>query len=96
MMKPFLNILAVTAFSLATTAAVAAEQTVVLKVGNLFCASCPFIVKRTLARIDGVKNVDVLYRTKLATVTYDDQKSSAAALASAVTEAGFPATPLTR
>ena len=82
------------AVCLTASQALAAEQTTKLKVENMFCASCPFIVKRTLADVDGVKDVDVSFRDKTATVTYDDQKCSLTKLASAVSDAGFPATPI--
>ena len=93
-MRSILKTLAVITIVLAATPASAGEQTATLKVDKMFCASCPFIVKQTLAGIDGVKNVEVSFRRKLATVVFDDAKSTVAQLASAVTEAGFPATPV--
>jgi mercuric ion binding protein len=70
----------------------AAERTVTLKVDNLFCATCPYIVKRTLSRIPGVTEVEVSYQEKTAVVTFNDRKTDAAALMAATAGAGFPAT----
>ena len=70
----------------------AAERTVTLAVGNLFCASCPYIVKRTLARVPGVNSVDVSFKKKIAVVTFDDAKTNVAALTGATSGMGFPST----
>lgn len=70
--------------------ALAAPRTVTLAVDNLFCASCPYIVKRTLADVAGVSDVAVSFRDKKAVVTYDDQTTDAAALVAATGDMGFP------
>lgn len=88
------GILLVAIVCMSAELAEAGEQTAKLKVKNMYCASCPFIVKKTLAGVDGVKRVDVSYHQKTATVVYDDQKCTAAKLASAASNAGFPATPI--
>ncbi len=77
---------------LAADDASAAERTVTLKVANLFCATCPYIVKRTLSRIPGVTEVEVSYQEKTAVVTFDDRKTDLAALLAATAGTGFPAT----
>ncbi len=77
---------------LAAHGASAAERTVTLKVDNLFCATCPYIVKRTLSRIPGVTEVEVSYEEKTAVVTFDDRKTDLAALLAATAGTGFPAT----
>ncbi len=77
---------------LAAHGASAAERTVTLKVDNLFCATCPHIVKRTLFRIPGVTEVEVSYEEKTAVVTFDDRKTDLAALLAATAGTGFPAT----
>jgi mercuric ion binding protein len=78
---------------LATSGALAGEQTVTLNVDNLFCASCPYIVKQTLAGIPGVNEVEVSYKEKTAVVTFDDNQTDVAALTAATTDAGFPSRP---
>jgi periplasmic mercuric ion binding protein len=65
-------------------------QTVALKVDNMYCASCPIIVKRTLEGVDGVRKVDISFRKKSAVVSYDPQKCSAAQLVAATKNVGFP------
>ena len=85
----------VAAILLANATAIAAERTVTLTLGNLFCASCPYIVERTLARVDGVKKADVSFRDKTAVVTFDDGKTNVAnvaALTAATADIGFPST----
>lgn len=83
----------VTAVSAAGTA-IAAEKTVTLAVSGMYCSACPYIVKQSLAKAIGVGNVAVSYEKKTATVTYDDQKTSLAALTAATTQAGYPSQPI--
>ncbi len=87
------RILAITALAMAVLAAGtarAAERTVKLKIDNLFCASCPYIVKQVLADVPGVRNVKVSFKNKTALVTFDDGKANVAALTTATTNVGFP------
>ncbi len=89
------TILAITALAMAILAAGdagAAERTVTLKIDNLFCASCPYIVKQVLADVPGVRNVKVSFKNKTALVTFDDGKASVAALTAATANVGFPST----
>lgn len=72
------------------TVAPAADQIVTLSVKNMTCASCPFIVKRSLTRVEGVKVVDVSLEENKAVVQYDDAKTNVEALTSATTNYGFP------
>jgi len=67
-------------------------QTVALKVDNMYCASCPLIVKRTLQGVDGVRKVEVSFRKKSAVVSFDPNQCSAAKLVAATKEVGFPST----
>jgi periplasmic mercuric ion binding protein len=68
----------------------AAEQTVTLNVFGMTCASCPYIVRESLAAVDGVTSVDVSMLERSAIVTFDEMKSTIADLTSATTNAGFP------
>jgi mercuric ion binding protein len=72
----------------------AAEKIVTLTVVNMYCATCPYIVKRSLARISGVADVTVSFAHKTAKVTYDDRKTSVAALTAATRQAGYPSQPI--
>jgi mercuric ion binding protein len=69
----------------------AGERTVTLGVENMYCAACPHIVRQTLTRVPGVQRVEVSYRARTATVTFDDARTSVAALTAATAEAGYPA-----
>ena len=89
-MKRILGVAAVAMTLISTSGALADEQTVTLAVDNLFCATCPYIVKQTLVRIDGVSAVEVSYREQTAVVTFDDDKTDAATLTTATGDAGFP------
>ena len=90
MMKRILSAAAIaTALSAAGTA-IAADKTVTLTVDNMYCSACPHIVKQSLTKVTGVKTAAVSYEKKTATVTYDDQKTTLAAL----TQAGYPSHPI--
>ncbi|SMF26514.1 mercuric ion binding protein [Tistlia consotensis] len=91
-MKQFLAALA-GALAL-STAAMAAERTVTLTVENMTCASCPYIVKKSMEAVPGVAQVAVSYETKTATVTFDDAKTSVDAIAGASASNGYPAKPV--
>ena len=68
----------------------AAEAKVELEVSNMTCAACPYIVKKSLVKVDGVKDASVSYKRRVATVTYDDQITSASSLMEATAGVGFP------
>lgn len=70
----------------------AALKTVTLKLRNMYCATCPIIIKRTLERVDGVSKAQVSFRLKTATVSYDPARCTEAKLTAATTEMGFPST----
>ena len=74
--------------------AFSAEQTVSMSVEKMTCALCPVTVRKAMERVDGVQHVEVEYDTKLATVTFDDAKTTAADVAQASTDVGYPATPV--
>jgi periplasmic mercuric ion binding protein len=86
---------ALIALALSPLAARAAEKTVVLNVDNASCELCPPIVKKTLSRVSGVKTVEMGGATAdasaVATVTFDDAKTTLAQLITATTNAGYPA-----
>ena len=78
---------------LATSSALAAERTVTLTVQNMFCADCPFIVKKSLEAVPGVAKATVSYKDKTAIVTYDDGRADVKSLTDATTKAGYPSAP---
>lgn len=77
-------------------AVIAAEQRATLRIDNMYCASCPFIVKQTLAGLPGVRLVEVSYdnaaAVAVAVVVYEDNETDIAALTTATSDIGFPST----
>jgi mercuric ion binding protein len=80
-------------FVVVLSAAAAEPQTVVLDVPAMNCALCPVSVKKALERVPGVLEAKADLATKSAEAKYDPEKVSPEALARAVTNAGYPATP---
>lgn len=70
----------------------AAERTATLKVDNMFCASCPYIVQHALAKVNGVDRVTVSFARKTAIVVYDGAKTNIGALTAATRKWGYPST----
>jgi len=75
---------------LASSAALAGEQTVTLAVQNMYCSACPITVKSSLEAVPGVAKAVVSYADKTAVVTFDDVKTAVPALITATTNAGYP------
>lgn len=71
--------------------AVAGEATVVLAVKRMTCVLCPITVAKAIRAVHGVTDVSVDYKTKRATVRYDDAATTVKAIAQASTSAGYPA-----
>lgn len=76
---------------LSTGSALAEPQKVVLDVPGMNCSLCPATVKKALQRVPGFIDADVSLDTKRAVVRYESEKTSPERLASAVTNAGYPA-----
>ena len=74
------------------TTLAATPQTAVLDVQNMTCGLCPVTVKKSLEKVPGVSQAQIDFEKKTATVTFDADKTAAAALIKATTEAGFPST----
>jgi len=92
MRKPLIaSVIAMSA--LTSSAALAAEKTVTLTVNNMYCADCPYIVKKSLEGVPGVAKVTVSFRDKTATVTFDDSRADLKALTTATPNAGYPSAP---
>ena len=65
-------------------------QTVTLDVKNMTCAICPITVKKALERVPGVTDAKVDFDKKNASVSFDPDKTSPAALTKATADAGYP------
>ena len=70
--------------------AFAGERTVTLAVENMTCATCPYIVKQSLAAVPGVITVDVSFEDGTAAVTFDDAQTNVLALMAATVGNGYP------
>ena len=70
--------------------ALAGERTVTLAVENMTCATCPYVVKQTLAAVPGVINVDVSFEDGMAIVVFDDAQTDVADLTAATAGSGYP------
>jgi periplasmic mercuric ion binding protein len=92
-MSKFLACAAFVIGIVASSAAFAADKTIVLAVNNMDCAACPSIVKGSLQAVPGVSRVVVSFKDKTATVIYDDAKADVNQLTSATTDAGYPSVP---
>ena len=74
----------------AMTFAADGMKTATLQVEGMTCAACPITVKTALKRVPGVSDVKVDYKTGIAEVNYDPEKTSPDDLAKAITSVGFP------
>ena len=90
-MNKFLSPLALIGSVMVAPAAFAGERTITFAVDNMTCASCPYIVKSSMAAVPGVATVAVSFQAKSATVTFDDAKTNPDAIATASMKAGYPA-----
>ena len=95
-MKQILAAAILTLAVISSGRAIAAEQSVTLRVENMSCASCPYIVQQTLVRVPGVTHVEISYHRAaavvMAVVNYEDTEADVTALTAATSEIGFPAT----
>ena len=74
------------------TVLAADSQTVVLDVQNMTCDLCPITVKKALDKVPGVAVTKIDPAKKTATVKFDPNRVSVAALVKATTNAGYPST----
>lgn len=77
--------------TVAVASAGAREATARFSIENMTCATCPISVRNAMGRVDGVKSVDVDFEAKTATVVYDPAVTTAAEIAAASTNVGYPA-----
>ncbi|KXJ50662.1 MAG: mercuric transport protein periplasmic component [Thalassospira sp. Nap_22] len=81
-----------TLLALTSLTAFAKQQTVTLVVPTMNCVTCPFTVKKALQNVEGVSKAEVTFETKLAVVTFDDEKTTVNTLTEATKNAGYPST----
>jgi mercuric ion binding protein len=90
-MRKMLRCIAFGLTLLTASAALAGERTITLAVQNMYCADCPFVVKKSLEAVPG--HVVVSYKDKTAVVSYDDAKIDVKSMTTATTNAGYPSSP---
>jgi len=71
----------------------AASVEATFDVHGMHCASCPVTVRAAAEHLGGVVSVRVDMDLARAWVTYDPKATTPAAIAQAITDAGYPATP---
>jgi len=86
------KILAVALLFVLSNPVAAAQKTVTLSVPTMYCEVCPITVKKALSKVPGVSEAKVDFKTRQATVTFDDAKTSVQALTRATKDAGYPST----
>jgi mercuric ion binding protein len=76
---------------LAGSVLAAEPRTVTLGVEHMTCAACPITVRKALSHVSGVTQSTVDMTAHTATVTFDPARTTPEALATSVSQAGFPA-----
>lgn len=67
-------------------------KSVTLTVEKMTCVTCPYIVKKSLTKTEGVQSAEVIFDEKKAIVVFDESKISVEQLIAATTNVGFPST----
>ena len=68
----------------------AALEAVTFDVPSMTCASCPFIVTKTLKSVPGVTEATADFDTKTARVVFDKDKTDISTLLKALKNMGYP------
>jgi mercuric ion binding protein len=73
--------------------ALAAPRQVTLSVPTMDCDTCPVTIRIALMKVPGVSRAVVSYARRNAKVSFDDTKTTVAALTKATEAAGYPSFP---
>lgn len=84
------KLLLITGLILTSIGATAKPQTLTLDVPTMTCPVCPFTVTKSLEKVKGVTEVEVMFHAREAQVIYDDEITNPKALIEATTNAGYP------
>lgn len=68
----------------------AVEKEVKLSIPDMSCASCPYMVKKVILKLDGIISVEATMKDRSATVVYDDEFVTVDKIREATTEIGYP------
>ena len=74
-------------------AAAASPTRAKFDVKNMTCAACSLTIEKALGKVPGVSSSHVDAETNTVTVEFDAKRTNAGALATVITNAGFPAKP---
>ena len=88
-MRQILVALIVASWSVMAPAA--PPRQVVLHVQNMTCPACSITIEKALDKVPGVRARNVDTQAAIVTVAFDSDRTTEAAIAKAVSEAGFPA-----
>ena len=91
-MKKLLTPILFATFMLVPSITMAAEQTVKLSIPSMTCASCPYIVKAAVTKVEGVKSVEATLEELSAIVVFDDTLTSLEEIQQATADVGYPST----
>ena len=69
----------------------AKSETTKIELQSMVCGSCAKTIKQTLATLDGVEEVDVDLKAKIATVKYEPSKIDLPKIETAIANAGYDA-----
>lgn len=89
MRKFFIGLILMASMGLALAAT---PKQVALHVENMTCPACSITIEKALDKVPGVTARRVDTPAATVTVTFDAERTNTAAIAKAVTDAGFPAT----
>lgn len=68
-----------------------ANQTRIINIDGMTCGGCVASIHNATADIDGLDDISIELSDNRATVSFDDTKTSAEAIAAAIDDAGFDA-----
>jgi mercuric ion binding protein len=77
------------AAAMSSTTVLAAEQTIKLSVPGMYCESCPYIIKKAISAVEGVKLVETTLEDLSATVTFEDTVASIETITQATKDVGY-------
>lgn len=71
-----------------------AQVTAELMTSGMHCSSCAMLVDMTVGELEGVESVKTDHATGATVVTFDDERTSVAAIGEAIRSAGYEAEPV--
>ncbi len=68
------------------------QETIYLSIPSMNCPVCPVTIKRALMKVAGVHNVTVDFKSKIATIVFNKEKTNSKILIETTKNAGYPST----